>query len=75
MANAFHVSLNVEHITDAVERYRRILGAEPVKLRADYAKFELADPPSSCRSISAASPAQSGTLAFGARTPPRSRRS
>ena len=45
MANAFHVSLNVESISDAVERYRRILGAEPTKLRADYAKFELADPP------------------------------
>jgi catechol 2,3-dioxygenase-like lactoylglutathione lyase family enzyme len=45
MSNAFHVSLNVESIPDAVERYRRILGAEPAKLRADYAKFELADPP------------------------------
>jgi catechol 2,3-dioxygenase-like lactoylglutathione lyase family enzyme len=45
MANAFHVSLNVSSIPAAVERYRRILGAEPAKLRADYAKFELADPP------------------------------
>ena len=45
MANAFHVSLNVRSIPEAVERYRKILGAEPAKLRADYAKFELADPP------------------------------
>jgi len=45
MSNAFHVSLNVESIPEAVERYRRILGVEPAKLRADYAKFELADPP------------------------------
>jgi lactoylglutathione lyase len=45
MSNAFHVSLNVRSIPDAVERYRKILGAEPVKVRADYAKFELADPP------------------------------
>jgi catechol 2,3-dioxygenase-like lactoylglutathione lyase family enzyme len=45
MTNAFHVSLNVRSIPEAVERYRRILGAEPAKLRADYAKFELADPP------------------------------
>jgi len=45
MANALHVSLNVQSIPDAVERYRKILGAEPAKLRADYAKFELADPP------------------------------
>ena len=45
MANAFHVSLNVASIPDAVERYRKILGAEPAKVRRDYAKFELADPP------------------------------
>jgi catechol 2,3-dioxygenase-like lactoylglutathione lyase family enzyme len=45
MANTFHVSLNVASIPDAVERYRKILGAEPAKVRADYAKFELSDPP------------------------------
>ena len=45
MANAFHVSLNVENISEATERYRKILGVEPAKVRADYAKFELADPP------------------------------
>jgi catechol 2,3-dioxygenase-like lactoylglutathione lyase family enzyme len=45
MANTFHVSLNVESIKDAVNRYRKILGAEPAKVRADYAKFELSDPP------------------------------
>ena len=45
MANTFHVSLNVKSIPEAVERYRRILGAEPAKLKADYAKFELSDPP------------------------------
>jgi len=43
--NTFHVSLNVRSIPEAVARYRKILGAEPVKLRDDYAKFELADPP------------------------------
>jgi catechol 2,3-dioxygenase-like lactoylglutathione lyase family enzyme len=45
VANTFHVSLNVASIPEAVARYRKILGAEPAKLRADYAKFELADPP------------------------------
>jgi catechol 2,3-dioxygenase-like lactoylglutathione lyase family enzyme len=45
VANTFHVSLNVKSIPEAVERYRKILGAEPAKLRPDYAKFELADPP------------------------------
>jgi len=45
MSNTFHVALYVESIPDAVEQYRRILGLEPAKVRADYAKFELADPP------------------------------
>ena len=45
MPNTFHVSLNVKSIPDAIARYRRILGAEPAKVREDYAKFELADPP------------------------------
>ena len=43
--NTFHVSLNVRSIPEAVARYRKILGAEPAKVREDYAKFELADPP------------------------------
>ena len=45
MSNTFHVSLNVKSIPEAVARYRKILGAEPAKLRDDYAKFELSDPP------------------------------
>ena len=45
MANTFHVSLNVKNIPEAVARYRKILGVEPAKLRDDYAKFELSDPP------------------------------
>jgi catechol 2,3-dioxygenase-like lactoylglutathione lyase family enzyme len=45
MAKTFHVSLNVRSIPESVARYRKILGAEPAKLRDDYAKFELADPP------------------------------
>jgi len=45
MANTFHVSLNVKSIPEAIARYRRILGTEPAKVREDYAKFELADPP------------------------------
>jgi catechol 2,3-dioxygenase-like lactoylglutathione lyase family enzyme len=44
-SNTFHVSLNVSSIPDAVARYRKILGAEPAKVREDYAKFELTDPP------------------------------
>ena len=43
--NTFHVSLYVDDIPAAVARYTKILGVEPAKVRHDYAKFELVDPP------------------------------
>ena len=43
--NTFHAAIYVENIEAAVERYRKILGIEPAKVRHDYAKFEIADPP------------------------------
>jgi catechol 2,3-dioxygenase-like lactoylglutathione lyase family enzyme len=43
--NVFHVSLTVRDLDAAVDRYRKILGLEPAKLKTDYAKFEIADPP------------------------------
>jgi catechol 2,3-dioxygenase-like lactoylglutathione lyase family enzyme len=43
--NTFHVAVYVRSIPEAVEQYRKILGIEPAKVRADYAKFEIADPP------------------------------
>ena len=43
--NTFHVALYVADIEEAVARYRKILGIEPAKVRRDYAKFEIADPP------------------------------
>lgn len=43
--NTFHVALYVEDLDAAVERYRKLLGREPAKVRHDYAKFEIADPP------------------------------
>jgi catechol 2,3-dioxygenase-like lactoylglutathione lyase family enzyme len=45
MQNTFHVALYVQSIPEAVEQYRKLLGIEPAKVRHDYAKFELADPP------------------------------
>jgi len=45
MANTFHVSVYVRSIPDAVDQYRKILGIDPAKVRHDYAKFELSDPP------------------------------
>ena len=43
--NTFHVALYVKDIDAAVARYRKLLGREPAKVRHDYAKFEIHDPP------------------------------
>src|SRR5574341_2125002 len=43
--NTFHVALYVRDLDAAIKRYQKILGIEPAKVRNDYAKFELADPP------------------------------
>ena len=44
MTRKFHASLNVSDIGRAVAFYRVLLGSEPVKHLADYAKFELEEP-------------------------------
>jgi catechol 2,3-dioxygenase-like lactoylglutathione lyase family enzyme len=41
----FHMSLNVSDLSRSVAFYRLLLGAEPTKLRDDYAKFEPVTPP------------------------------
>ena len=43
--NTFHVALYVEDLDASIARYRKILGQEPSKVRHDYAKFEISDPP------------------------------
>src|SRR5436190_19798569 len=43
--NTFQVALYVEDLDAAIARYRKILGQEPAKVRHDYAKFEITDPP------------------------------
>src|SRR5262245_58371331 len=41
----FHTSLNVSDLARSVAFYRVLLGTEPAKVRVDYAKFELTEPP------------------------------
>lgn len=41
----FHLSLNVADLGRSTRFYQTLFGVEPAKLRADYAKFELDDPP------------------------------
>lgn len=40
-----HISLNVSNVSESVEFYKKMLGVEPFKLKADYAKFDVANPP------------------------------
>ena len=41
----FHASLNVSDIATSVAFYRVLLGTEPAKVKDNYAKFDLAEPP------------------------------
>jgi catechol 2,3-dioxygenase-like lactoylglutathione lyase family enzyme len=43
--NTFHLSLDVPDLDGAVAFYAELFGHEPTKRKADYAKFELSDPP------------------------------
>ncbi|MGH9160571.1 MAG: ArsI/CadI family heavy metal resistance metalloenzyme, partial [Vicinamibacteraceae bacterium] len=41
----FHASLNVSDLQRSIAFYRVLLGVQPAKVRPDYAKFDLAEPP------------------------------
>jgi catechol 2,3-dioxygenase-like lactoylglutathione lyase family enzyme len=41
----FHISLNASDLARSIAFYRALFGTEPAKVREDYAKFELAEPP------------------------------
>jgi catechol 2,3-dioxygenase-like lactoylglutathione lyase family enzyme len=41
----FHISLNASDLKRSIAFYRALFGTEPAKVREDYAKFELAEPP------------------------------
>ena len=40
-----HVSLNVADVAKSIDFYRRLFNVEPARVRADYAKFDLTNPP------------------------------
>lgn len=40
----FHIGLHVTDVAATINFYRDLFGAEPVKVKADYAKFELDNP-------------------------------
>jgi catechol 2,3-dioxygenase-like lactoylglutathione lyase family enzyme len=41
----FHISLNASDLDRSIAFYSALFGTEPAKVREDYAKFELAEPP------------------------------
>jgi len=40
-----HISLNVGNVKESVGFYKKMFGVEPVKLKNDYAKFDVTNPP------------------------------
>lgn len=40
-----HLSLNVADVENSIAFYRAMLGIEPTKVRSDYAKFDVENPP------------------------------
>jgi catechol 2,3-dioxygenase-like lactoylglutathione lyase family enzyme len=40
-----HLSINVSSVEKSIEFYKKMFDVEPVKVRADYAKFDIANPP------------------------------
>jgi catechol 2,3-dioxygenase-like lactoylglutathione lyase family enzyme len=40
-----HISINVRNVGRSVDFYRKMLGVEPLKVRTDYAKFDVQNPP------------------------------
>lgn len=40
-----HVSINVRDVALSIDFYRKMLGIEPLKVRAGYAKFDVENPP------------------------------
>lgn len=40
-----HLALNVGNVEQSIEFYRKMLGIEPSKVRAGYAKFDIHNPP------------------------------
>lgn len=40
-----HLSINVSNVENSIDFYTKMFGIEPVKVRSDYAKFDIANPP------------------------------
>src|SRR3954465_6194278 len=54
------LALNVNHLEESVDFYRRLFGTEPAKVRPGYANFAIAEPP--LKLVLLENPGQGGSL-------------
>ena len=40
-----HISINVSNVKESIDFYSKMFGVEPFKVKLDYAKFDVANPP------------------------------
>lgn len=40
-----HLSINVSNVENSITFYKKMFGVEPIKVKSDYAKFDIANPP------------------------------
>jgi catechol 2,3-dioxygenase-like lactoylglutathione lyase family enzyme len=59
-----HIALEVSNLERSIAFYRTLFGQEPTKLRRDYAKFEVVEPPLNL-SLNAAATVRPTTSHFG----------
>lgn len=64
-----HIALRVQDLASSIDFYRKLFGVEPVRVRSDYAKFDLAQPAlnfslnqSAATESAANTPSRTGTL-------------
>ncbi len=68
-SSTFHVSLNVHDLPRTAEFLACVFGQSPARLHADYAKFELSDPPVVLSLVPTDAPVGSGVNHLGFRLP------
>ncbi|MEP6900664.1 MAG: ArsI/CadI family heavy metal resistance metalloenzyme [Actinomycetota bacterium] len=40
-----HLSINISNLEKSIDFYKKMFGVNPIKVRTDYAKFDIANPP------------------------------
>jgi len=56
-----HIALNVGNVAESINFYKKLFGIEPMKVRSNYAKFDVENPPLNL-TLNAATVSQRGAL-------------